>query len=355
MTDSSQSHDNIETMYRHLIKYLTSLAVVALLLSTTTACVRGDDYNDTPEENFQSLWHTIDEHYCFHDYKREAIGLDWNAVYQKYHHRLNPKMTRLQLFEVLSAMLGELKDGHVNLYCSADVGRNWTWKEDYPENLNTELRDKYLGTDYHIAAGLKYKILEDNVGYILYESFNSAIGEGNIGDCLYYLRACQGLIIDVRGNSGGQLTNAELLASHFTNQKLLVGYYCHKNGPGHGDFSKPKAEYLEPSTGYRWQKPVIVLTNRSCYSATNTFVRDMKECPNVRIVGDQTGGGSGMPFNSELPNGWAVRFSACPQLDARMQHTEFGIEPDITCALDSADIMRQKDTMIEHARTLLRQ
>lgn len=345
----------MHTMYRLLLKHLTLLSVVAMLLGTTTACVRGDEYCNTPEENFQSMWRTIDEHYCFHTHKQEAIGLDWNEVYRRYHTRLNPEMTQMQLFEVLSEMLSELQDGHVNLFCGADIGRNWSWREDYPENLSTELRNAYLGTDYRIASGLKYRILEDNVGYIVYESFSTAIGEGNISDCLYYLRTCSGLILDVRGNSGGMLTNAERLSSHFTNERRLVGYYCHKTGPGHNDFSSPTPEYLEPSKGYRWQKPVIVLTNRSCFSATNTFVRNMKECPNVRILGDQTGGGSGMPFNSELPNGWTLRFSACPQLDARRQHTEFGIAPDIECSLDSADIMRKEDTMIETARKLLRQ
>lgn len=332
----------------HKTIYQTLLTI--LLLCITASCVRGEDYSDTPEDNFQSLWRMIDEHYCFLDYKKETIGVDWNEVYTRYHNKLGDKMTRLQLFEVLSGMLSELRDGHVNLICAADVGRNWSWHEDYPENLNTELRNRYLGNDYKIAAGLKYKILDDNVGFVVYESFSHGIGEGNITDCLYYLRSCNGLIIDVRGNSGGQLNYATLLSSHFTNERLLVGYMQHKTGPGHSDLSTPSPEYLEPSDGYRWQKPCIVLTNRSCYSATNTFVRNMKECPNVTILGDQTGGGSGMPFTSSLPNGWTVRFSACPELDAHKQHTEFGIQPDIVCPLDSTDILNQHDTLIELAR-----
>jgi hypothetical protein len=60
-----------------------------------------------------------------------------------------------------------------------------------------------------------------------------------------------------------------------------------------------------------------------------------------------------MPFSSELPNGWSVRFSASPSLDAKMQHIEFGIEPDIICYLDSADIARGVDTLIERARQIL--
>ncbi len=344
-------------MRTHLHTSFYSFILSYILLTACglsfSSCTRGEDYSDTPEDNFQALWKCIDEHYCFLDYKKDEIGTDWNNVYTKYHSRLHSKMTRMQLFEVLCDMLSELKDGHVNLYCSADVGRNWSWHEDYPENLDTELRKQYLGTDYKIASGLQYRILDDNIGYMVYESFSSAIGEGNISDALFYLRSCHGLILDVRGNTGGSLENAERLSSHFTNERRLVGYIAHKSGPGHSQFSTPQAEYIDPSSGYRWQKPCIVLTNRSCYSATNTFVRNMKECPLVTILGDQTGGGSGMPFHSELPNGWTVRFSACPMYDAQMRQIEFGIQPHIFCALDSTEMAHGHDTLIETARQLI--
>lgn len=337
-------------MMRKILCYF----ILVLIMVGMHACQQGwDEYDDDPQVNLEALWQIIDEHYCFLDYKAQAIGLDWDQVHLKYRDRLNPQMTRAQLFEVLCAMLSELQDGHVNLFSSADVGRNWSWKDAYPAQWNSELRNSYLGTDYKIASGLKYRILPDNIGYVVYESFSSAIGEGNLDDVLFYLRLCDGLIIDIRGNGGGYLNNVETFSSRFTNQKLLVGYTCHKTGRGHSDFSVPEAEYLKPSMGVRWQKPVIVLTNRECFSSANTFVRNMKECPLVTILGDHTGGGSGLPFSSELPIGWSVRFSACPSFDANMQHIEFGIAPDIPCGLDPTDVARGEDTLIETARQLL--
>ena len=171
---------------------------------------------------------------------------------------------------------------------------------------------------------------------------------------LYYLRLCDGLILDIRGNSGGLLTNVERLAARFTNERTLVGYISHKTGKGHNDFSKLRAEYISPAMDrVRWQKPVVVLVNRSCFSAANTFVRDMKQMPHAVIMGDSTGGGSGMPFSSELPIGWSVRFSACPSYDVNMQQIEAGIAPDIQCALDSTLALQGKDSMIEAARARL--
>lgn len=329
--------------------------IIIFSLLSLCSCVDEVQFTNTPEGNMEALWKIIDQHYCFLDYKSQAIGLDWNEVRATYRQQLHPNMNSYQLQEVLCNMLAELRDGHVNLYTASDVGRYWSWKEDYPSNLDTEVRDSYLGTDYRIAAGMRYKILDDNVGYILYTSFSSGIGEGNIAEVLHYLRLCSGLIIDVRGNGGGQLDYAQRLASHFTNERILVGYTQHKTGPGHNEFSSFTEEYLEPSTTVRWQKPVIVLTNRGCYSSTNTFVRDMLCCPLVKTLGDNTGGGSGMPFTSELPNGWSIRFSACPQYDKNKQHIEFGIAPTIPCALQEEDLKKGKDTLIEKAREILNQ
>lgn len=112
---------------------------------------------------------------------------------------------------------------------------------------------------------------------------------------------------------------------------------------------------LKPSSNLRWQKKVCVLTNRKVYSAANEFVKYMRCMPNVKTVGDTTGGGAGMPFSSMLPNGWAVRFSACPMYDCDRHSTEFGIAPDYEVALTDADFLRGRDTIIEYARRLLSQ
>ena len=330
------------------------LLLLLVLVLGLCSCQKGEtEYDDSPQANLNALWTIIDQQYCFLDYKEQELGISWADIRTKYSSRLNPKMSRAQLFEVLCQMVGELKDGHVNISSSVDLGRNWSWKEDYPLNLDEEVRNAYLQNDYNLAAGLKYRILPDNIAYVVYESFQSAIGEGNLDDMLFGLRMCNGMILDIRGNGGGELTNVEKLASRFTNEKVLVGYMCHKTGKGHSDFSEPEAIYIEPSDGVRWQKPVVVLTNRHSYSATNDFVNSMRYMPNVTIMGDQTGGGSGMPFNSELPNGWGVRFSACPTFDAQMQQIEFGIEPDIKVDLSPADQAQGIDTIIETARAFL--
>lgn len=332
---------------------LHSVLIIAAMAACLVSCVDEDEFEDDPRGNFEALWKIMDEHYCFFSYKAGEYGLDWNEVYSRYSAQIDDNMSESQLFEVLGNMLGELRDGHVNMYSGWDVARNWSWKEDYPSNVSDTLLSKYLGTDYRIASGLKYRTLDDNVGYLRCESFSTAFGSGNLDEIMYYLAPCNGLIIDVRDNGGGLLTYAEKLASRFTNEELLVGYMQHKTGTGHDDFSGMEEQRLKPSSNMRWQKRVVVLTNRAVYSAANEFVKYMRCCPNVTVVGDRTGGGSGMPYSDELPAGWSIRFSACPMYDKDKQHTEFGIEPDYNVSLTQEDVARGVDTIIEYARQLI--
>ena len=332
---------------------LGSLVLLVFLGSLATSCVDIDEHEDSPRGNLEALWQIIDEHYCFHDYKHEVYGLDWNNIYNKYKVRAMGELNDYQLFEVLTDMLSELRDGHVNLYTAFDNGRYWHWHEDYPTNFSDTLQRRYLGTDYKIASGAQYRILDDNIGYLYVGSFANEMGESSLDEIIKHLAFCNGLIVDVRGNGGGQLTAAERLAARFCHEKTLTGYMQHKTGKGHNDFSEMEPQYLEPSSRFRWQKPTVVITNREVFSAANDFVKLMKCCPDVKTVGDQTGGGSGMPFTSSLPNGWTVRFSACPTYDRNRQQIEFGIAPDYPVGQTDADFAQGRDTLIEFARKLL--
>ena len=154
-------------------------------------------------------------------------------------------MSNQELFGVLNDMLYELKDGHVNLTSEENQSHFDFWT-DSPVNFNESIIENthYLGRNYRQIAGLKYRILSDNIGYIYYETFADGIGNSNLDVVFSYLADCKALIFDVRQNSGGNATNSTQIASRFTNEKILTGYIQHKTGPGHHDFSRPYAIYL---------------------------------------------------------------------------------------------------------------
>ena len=236
------------------------------------------------------------------------------------------------------------------------MSRYWIW-EQYPVNYDERLIDEhYLNFNYRQASGIKYAILDNNYGYMRYESFASAIGDGNLDLVFSYLSTCDGLIIDVRSNGGGYLLNVETLVGRFIDQRTRVGAIQHKTGPGHNDFSEPFDYYFEPTKNHiHYQRPVVVLANRGSFSAANNFVSIMSALPQVTIVGDTTGGGSGLPFTSELPNGWRIRFSSCPITDVNGQPTEFGVAPDVRVDMADADAAQGRDTILETAFQILNQ
>lgn len=334
-----------------------SLFFLSLLAGLLSSCITEDEANNTPTGNFETCWKLIDEHYCFFDYKNKEYGLDWAAVRERYRQGVTDDMRSEQLFEVLRRMTAELRDGHVNLSAAHDVARYGAWFDDFPMNFSDSLAHRYLGRseDFRVGSGLRYRVLSDNVGYIRCASFASPLGSGNLQEMMRALAMCDGLIVDVRSNGGGLLTSAEQLASLFINEPTTRAYMQHKRGPRHDDFSPMEAIRIEPFKGLRWQKPVCILTNRRTFSAANSFVMFLKGLPRVTVIGDRTGGGAGLPFTSELPNGWTLRFSASPMYDSEMRMTEMGIDPDMKVDISSADYARSIDTIIETARQRIRE
>lgn len=330
-----------------------------LLLSVILSAVCGgchhiDEYANDPKGNFNALWSEIDRHYCF--FKEKDV--DWNEVYSRYYPLVSDRMSRQDLFRLMSQMIDELKDGHTNLSSPFATSYYRAWWSAYPQNYDERLIEQYyFNFNYRQLGSFKYEILPQGVAYLRVPSFKSGLGAGNIDYILSYFSKCSGLIIDVRDNGGGNLSNVEDLVNRFITSRTLAGYIIHKTGPGHNDFDEPFAYYYYPAGPghYGWDKPVAILTNRSTFSAANNFVSIMKLLPNVTIIGDTTGGGSGMPYSSELPNGWGIRFSACSILDALGRTTEFGVDPTEGYDVDmsTADVLRGRDTILDTAIRLM--
>lgn len=296
----------------------------ALLLSLSTGCHDEPEYTNTVNGNFDALWTLIDERYCYLDEK----NIDWNAIGEKYRKEFKKEMTYDEFFNLCSRMLNELKDGHVNLSSQFDTSYYREWWSAYPQDFDLRvLQQYYLYFDYKQVGSLMYKKLDKDVGYIYYGSFASYVGDSLMDNILIWFKDCKVLIIDVRDNGGGQLTNIKPFVTRFIDSDFTAGYIRHKTGPGHSDFSDPYPIVYKPSKSVHWDKPVLVLCNRSTFSAANDFVCVMKQLPQTTVIGARSGGGGGMPFSAELPIGWSVRFSTSPVYDAEMNSIESGIDP----------------------------
>jgi hypothetical protein len=329
--------------------------LILLLTCTLASCHDIEEYDNTAEGNFEQLWSLVDQHYCFFNEK----NINWDSIHEVYSAKIPLVKSNVQLFNVCADMLAELKDGHVNLSSGFNTSYYRDWWSNYPQNYNERnILENYLNFNYRSLGYVNYGILMQNIGYMHISSFSSGIGEGNMDSIINYFRLCSSIIIDVRDNGGGNLDNVETFVNRFITSRTLVGYIMHKNGKGHSDFSEPYAYYFDPAEAGRqtWlNRKIVLLTNRSTFSAANNYVSIMKQLPNVTIVGATTGGGSGMPISFELQCGWSVRMSAAPILDANGNATEFGIDPTEGCAvdIDPADEAAGRDTILDFAIAIL--
>ncbi|MBD5176168.1 MAG: S41 family peptidase [Bacteroidales bacterium] len=343
-------------------KRLTIQQIGFLLLTfislELTGCAEDTDYPDDPFGNFDALAEIIDSRYCFFADK----DIDWEEVAKRYRARITPETRQLELFNICSEMLDELKDGHVNLSSRFNTSYYRAWWSDYPQDFNLRtLQEYYLKFDYGSTSGMLYKYFpEEKAGYIYYPSFSSGISEVNLDYVLAQLYDAESLIIDIRDNGGGLLTNIDVLIGRLIEDEIPGGTITHKTGPGHDDFSKPYPFTYKSAPEYRihfLHRPVYILTNRSCYSAANAFTAVAKSLPNVKIIGARTGGGGGLPFSSELPNGWSIRFSASPLYGPDGEITEFGIDPSegYECHSPEKELAQGHDEILERALELCRE
>lgn len=321
------------------------LILICFLLFALTACEEAlvpEDASSDPHAVFDAAWTFTDEYYCYFDFK----GVDWDSVRTVYEPRIRDTMTDRELFEVLADMLAILRDGHVSL---SSPLRTFFYDFEYlyPANYDPDIVAKHYLIQGNVPTvtrypGFRVGMLPGDILYVNYTSFNNP--EEPLADILEDFPNSQGMILDVRGNGGGQ--NDAYLASYFTDTEKLVGYYLQKSGPGHNDFTERLPIVIQPGTVF-YDKKVAVLTNRECFSGTAAFVQHMKSFDNVVQVGDTTGGGGAAPIEKDLPNGWGIYVSSNPAFGVDGFNYEPGTPPDIV-VMDNP-ITLEVDEIIERA------
>ena len=239
---------------------------------------------------------------------------------------------------------------------SFDVSRNWNWYLDYPSNYNGNLLERHYFKGKQQFMGPFTVFDFGDVGYVHYGSFKAAVSEKRMGQLLSKFHNHKGLIIDIRDNGGGLISNVFNIGDHFVDKTTLTAYERVKNGPEKNDFTEYNGLEFSPVEDYSpYMKPVVILTNRKCYSAANMFRAMMGALPNVTVIGDKTGGGGGVPTYTQLSNGWLLRVSSTQMLSSTFINTEDGLFPDRRVNMSESDENNNIDSILEDALRFLRQ
>jgi C-terminal processing protease CtpA/Prc len=316
-------------------------------LSSCEKLVFDDEISNTPESNFNYLWNEINTKYAFLDYKQ----VNWDSIQGVYQPKIHPDMSNDSLFEVLGGMMNELRDGHVNLMSPFNVSR-YDITLLGPQNINTRIiKTHYLKSDYYSTGGFAHNFIrEGDVGYIRYPSFSGSSISNYQLDYLYdRYKDCKGIIIDIRQNGGGYVSNVFSLLSLFSDDERHLYDTQIKSGPGADEFTLMESVYANSPRENVFTGKVAVLTDRGSYSASSFFSTCTYAYDDVFLVGDTTGGGLGLPNGGQLPNGWTYRFSITRTIAVNGKNYENGVPPNYTVILSEDADETGIDNVIEFA------
>ena len=327
------------------------IALIFLAMLPAGGCKKvlgSHDAVQSPLSIFDEAWQVMDRRYALFSVKR----INWDSTRLIYRSMVKDNMSKPALFKLLSEMIAVLKDGHVALTSPTDTAVYLGFYSGFLRNFNyTNIVTNYLKNSFQTVGPAIYKV-ENNLGYIYYNSFDNAISGEQLDSIMLAMSNTKGLIIDVRGNNGGNSRNAEALFSRFITIGKTVKYEVYKSGPAHNDLLEP-APYTITPAARNYLKPVCVLVNRGCYSTCNDFALYMSGLPQAVLVGDQTGGGGGIPVNYLLANGWKLQYTSSITLSPEKKSIENGILPAINAFITEQDETNGKDPILEKAIQLL--
>lgn len=168
---------------------------------------------------------------------------------------------------------------------------------------------------------VKYKVLENQIGYISISEFDSVTG-AQFAKALKQLQKknIEGLVIDLRNNPGGSLsTVCDILDSILP--KGLIVYTKDKNGK--------KEEYTSDEK-HRLNLPMSVLVNGQSASASEIFAGAVQDYGKAKIIGTQTYGKGVVQNLFDLKDGTCVKLTTSEYFTPKGRNIDGkGITPDV--------------------------
>lgn len=168
------------------------------------------------------------------------------------------------------------------------------------------------------------------------------------------------LIIDLRGNAGGQDSYGPLLYSYLTDKAFT--YFAaiqtadRKLTAAENSFMKPQQPQANPFKG-----KLLILINGLSFSASADFCALVKSADRAKFIGEETGGGyygntSGQTTKLELPNTKIkVMIPKYSYFNAvkKAKYPDRGTIPDYQVVPDVFQIAQNKDVQLEVALGLI--
>lgn len=215
----------------------------------------------------------------------------------------------------------------------------------------TVLRGKDKFTKKIIRKEIKIKTvkssMDKNIGYIQVTTFIGSSTPNEFLDALEKTKKADGLILDLRGNTGGLLPNAIFIANLFIPQGKIVSIVG-RNGY--------KYDIQAQDTDFRIDKPTIVLVDGASASASEILSGALKDYKKAKLLGTKTYGKGMVQKIIPLPNETGLNLTIAKYLTPNgIDINKKGIEPDIEVPLSFDDVKSQNDVQLTTAKNILKE
>lgn len=182
--------------------------------------------------------------------------------------------------------------------------------------------------------------LDEEIGYIRFNAFLPPIDQ-RFPEALASLRDTRGLIIDLRGNSGGVFPVRKGLAEQLVKERTLFWSYKSRDSI--------QEVYLDPAPN-AYSGPLVVLIDVMSASSAEEFSGALQAIGRAVVVGERSAGICVTADVLQLSNGAVLMYPNAQTRTADGTVLEGrGVIPDITVTLERSQLLEGIDTQLQAA------
>ncbi|HLM60390.1 MAG TPA: S41 family peptidase [Pyrinomonadaceae bacterium] len=208
------------------------------------------------------------------------------------------------------------------------------------------------------ASPLTSYLLPSGLAYIKFNAFRDGTAK-EVKAALEKFKDAPGLIVDLRGNGGGDVQEMLQIADYFLNSKVFFGGGVTRSGKPlsflGGLVRVPLEVYAGGSGKPIYSKPIAILTSERTGSAAESFTAGMQENNRAWVVGSQSCGCVNVVNNQISVKGGELQISELGYLSSKGRKLEgVGVTPDKAVVITLADLRSRRDASIEEAENFLK-
>lgn len=204
-----------------------------------------------------------------------------------------------------------------------------------------------------------FRLRDDGIAVLRAAQFENDASARALGESFEQMGNARGLIVDLRGNGGGNTSHGLKILMHLTRERIpSMRSYYRENVPFNAASSSVPSDtwrrILESDSAStetrQFDGPVVVLIDARTFSAAEDTAAIFRLMRRGTIIGMPSGGSTGQPLLFDLPGGGKARI--CVKRDTYPDGTTFvgsGVQPDIEVAETIEDIRTGRDGALDRA------